>query len=248
MSQVVDTDTAREFMKETMEKIQEGSLEMIVSELEVKSQFFYDKLGTPELLQKLSKEDVLEVLRHIFCTRRAAKKMLEEKIDFEAFKKTASNLLHSEKPLEQRFQQFCDSLDMLDVNIRYDLAGELLHYTFPDKYWLWCRWMWDPKVKTGSLPLVTTDDYNFEGDNLGDTYMKVGKALVFVHQVGEAAGFQNISRSLFGTSVFLSCVYVIYAYTILRMRMTQEFNKVMPGLTEFSRRILGIYHVKPVNN
>ncbi|KAA3625279.1 MAG: hypothetical protein DWQ02_22000 [Bacteroidetes bacterium] len=248
MSQVVDTETAREFMKETMEKIQEGSLEMIAGELEVKSGFFQERLSTPEKVQALTETDLFEILRHIFCTRRTAKKILEEKVKTDTFKTLISDLLHKSDPVEKRFSNFCDKLDMLDVNIRYDLAGELLHYTFPDRYWLWCRWMWDPKVKTGSLPLVTTSDYSFEGSDPGETYLKIGKALIFVHQVGEAAGFQNISRNLFGTSVFLSCVYVIYAYTVLRMRMTQEFNKVMPGLTEFSRRILGVHHLKPVNN
>jgi hypothetical protein len=76
--------------------------------------------------------------------------------------------------------------------------------------------------------------------------MKVGEAVAFVHHVGEAAGFQTISKTIFGTDVFLSCVYVVYVYTVLRMRMTQEFNKVMPGLPEFSRRLLGVYQ-KPNN-
>ena len=80
----------------------------------------------------------------------------------------------------------------------------------------------------------------------GDIYLRVGKAVAFVHQVGEAAEFQTISKTTFGTDVFLSCVYVVYVYTILRMRMTQEFNKVMPGLPEFVRRLLGV-HLKGGN-
>ena len=248
MSQVVDTETAKEFMKETMEKIQDGSLETLAKELEYKSQFFQEKMGSPERLKELSKEEVYNILRNIFCTRRGAKKILDEKIDYDILKFRIHNLLYEDKPIEQRFQEFCDNMEVIDVNIRYDLAGELLHYTFPDKHWLWSRWMWDPKVKTGALPLVTTDDFSLEEATLGETYLKVGRALIFVHNVGDAAGFQTISRNLYGTTVFLSCVYVIYAYTILRMRMTQEFNKVMPGLTEFSRRILGIHHLKPVSN
>ena len=103
--------------------------------------------------------------------------------------------------------------------------------------------MWNPKTETGSLPLVTTEDFGLHAPSLGESYLKVGKAIAFVHEVGDAAGFQSISRSLFGTDVYLSCVYIVYAYTILRMRMTQEFNKVMPGLPEFSRRLLGVYNM-----
>jgi hypothetical protein len=61
-----------------------------------------------------------------------------------------------------------------------------------------------------------------------------------VHEVGDGAGFKKISNSVFGTDVFLCCVYVIYAYTVLKMRMTQEFNKVIPELAPFCRRLLGL--------
>ncbi len=105
--------------------------------------------------------------------------------------------------------------------------------------------MWDPKTKTGALPLVTTAAYHFDGDSEGDVYLRVGEAVAFVHEVGTAAGFQTISKNAFGTDVFLSCVYIVYAYTVLKMRMTQEFNKVMPGLPEFSRRLLGVYRPEP---
>jgi len=30
-------------------------------------------------------------------------------------------------------------------------------------------------------------------------------------------------------------------YTVLRMRMTQEFNKVVPDLPDLVRRLLGVY-------
>ena len=101
--------------------------------------------------------------------------------------------------------------------------------------------MWDSRTRTGSLPLVTTAAYDFDGEDAGEVYVKVGRAVAFVHEVGGAAGFQRISRSIFGTDVFLACVYVIYVYTVLRMRMTQEFNQVMPRLPEFCRRLLGVH-------
>jgi hypothetical protein len=104
--------------------------------------------------------------------------------------------------------------------------------------------MWDPQKKTGAIALVTEEGFDLQGDTHGEVYMKVGKGVAFVHSIGEAADFQFISRTLFGTDVYLSCVYVVYAYTVLRMRMTKEFNKVMPGLPEFSRRLLGVLKMK----
>jgi hypothetical protein len=131
-------------------------------------------------------------------------------------------------------------MEGLESGYKTDLAGEILHFTKPDLYWLWGRWMWDPDKRTGAIALVTTEGFDLHGESQGEVYMKVGKGVAFVHSIAEAADFQFISRTLFGTDVFLSCVYVVYAYTVLRMRMTQEFNKVMPGLPEFSRRLLGV--------
>ena len=101
--------------------------------------------------------------------------------------------------------------------------------------------MFDPNTNTGALPLVTNEEFELMGSTHGASYLKVGRAVAFVHSMAESVEFQFINRSLFGTDVYLSCVYVIYAYTVLKIKMTDEFNKVMPGLNEFSRRILGIY-------
>lgn len=242
MSQIVDTVTAKEFMKETLERIEEHHLVEIVDALQRKSEVFKHGLDLPAI-EKLPEKKLNEIIRHIFSIRRKSKRLFQE-VEYTDLIKYIGELLHGSDDISKRFQVFCQRLDFLDEHIRYDFAGELLHFTFPDKYWLWCHWMWNPKTKTGSLPLVTTEDFDLAADQVGDGYMRVGKAVAFVHEVGKAAGFQTISRSLFGTDVYLSCVYVIYAYTVLRMRMTQEFNQVMPGVVEFSKRILGVYDFK----
>lgn len=240
MDQVVDTDTAREFMKETLEKVEPEELEKICAEVEAKSAWFREKLG-PEAFADFTREDYTEVLRRIFSTRGKTRQTLAQ-AEFAPMRDRIGELLHGTEALESRFHSFVERLDGMDNNLRMDFAGELLHFTDPERYWLWARWMWDPRTRTGSLPLVVTSAYDFEGEHAGDVYIKVGRAVAFVHEVGNAAGFQTISRSIFGTDVYLCCVYVVYAYTVLRMRMTQEFNKVMPGLPEFCRRLLGIHH------
>jgi len=241
MSQNIDLETAKEFMKETLDKTPRENLIDIAAMLENKSKFFKGKLSTDHI-KKLKKDDFEMIFSNIFATRRKIKVIMEEH-SVENLKLIFSKLIHGKENPGIRFQKFYDQMGNLDTNLKCDLAGELLHYTNPEKYWLWARWMWDPKNKTGALPLLTSEDFDLSAKNVGETYMKVGRGVAFVHSVAEYAGFQFISRSLFGTDVFLSCVYVVYAYTVLRMRMTQEFNKVMPGLTEFSRRILGIHKV-----
>ncbi len=242
MSELIDLETAKEFMKEIMDKVGEEDLIRIASELQTKSKYFKDKLDV-ENIKKLSDDDLEHILRIVFSTKRKIDSLFK-KIERDEMKKHIEDLLHGPDKIADRFQKFFDDLGEINKNIKFDLAGELLHYTYPDRYWLWGRWMWDPKTKTGAIPLVTTEGFDLEGESEGEVYMKVGKGVAFVHSIAEFAGFKFISRSLFATDVYLSCVYIIYAYTILRMRMTKEFNNVMPGLVEFSKRILGIYQLE----
>lgn len=239
MSQVVDTETAKEFMAETLAKIDAEELANICAEVEAKSDWFRQMLH-PDALSGLTPERLHAVLRRIFSTRGKTRKRLEA-FELRDMRGWILELLYGTGNVATRFQGFVHRLDGVADNLRPDFASELLHFTAPEQYWLWTRWMWDPRTRTGALPLVTTAAYDFQGETASEIYLKVGRAVAFVHEVGEAAGFRRFSNRIFGTDVFLSCVYAVYAYTVLRMRMTQEFNKVVPGLPEFCRRLLGVY-------
>ena len=242
MSQLIDLSAAKEFMKETLDRVDRDELIAIAADLEQKSNLFRQHLSADNI-NHLQGDGLDEILRNIFATRRRIKEIEESNKKNKVIALTR-NLLYGDGKVEDRFQTFVRSLDGLSDNLKTDLAGEILHFTQPDLYWMWSRWMWDPQKKTGALALVTTEGFDLQGDNHGEVYMKVGKGVAFVHSIADAADFRFISRTLFGTDVYLSCVYVVYAYTVLRMRMTQEFNKVMPGLPEFSRRLLGVLKIK----
>ena len=49
--------------------------------------------------------------------------------------------------------------------------------------------------------------------------------------------------NLFGADVFLASVYAVSMYTLLRMRMSREFNRVVPALPDLVRRLLGVYYL-----
>ena len=241
MPQVVDTESAQEFMRAALEKVDHEELLGICADVERKSEWFRERLS-PKALESTSSDEYLEVLARIFATRRKRNEILERH-GIDNLRAWTAELLYGDGGINERFDTFATrtEIDGFDEALSRDWASELLHFTDPDRYWLWTRWMWDPRTKTGALPLVTHAAYDFGGENRGDVYMRVGEAIAFVHQVGEAAEFQTLSKSMFGTDVFLSSVYVVYVYTVLRLRMTQEFNKVVPGLSEFSRRLLGVH-------
>ena len=106
--------------------------------------------------------------------------------------------------------------------------------------------MWDPRTETGALPLVTMDDVALGGELRGQVYLQVGEAVAFVDETGKASGFTALggggSGGPFGIDVYLAAVYGVYMYTVLRMRMTQEFNRLVPELPDLVRRLLGVYY------
>jgi hypothetical protein len=237
--QIVDTEAARDFMQETLERITPAELEAIAGELEIKSGSFKETLS-PAHLPDLSEEDLRNTLRSIFATRRRVDIILGT-VGVDDFRQHLQQLLYGDTSIVERFQSFCDALAPLDESYRSDLASECLHYSQPDKYWLWTRWMWDPDSETGSLPLVTLQEFDLHAPTRGEIYEKVGTSVAFVDRIREAIdGYRQIGHGVFGTDVYLACVYSIYVYTILKMRMTKEFTKVIPELPELTRRLLGV--------
>lgn len=151
--------------------------------------------------------------------------------------------LRPRKSADSRAKQSAEQA-ALEENIFCDLASELLHFTNPNEYWLWTRWIWDPKAGTGAMPLVTMEEVDLHGRSVGETYLKLGVATTFVRATGEAAGLVDFSNGPYGIDVFLACVYAVYMYTTLRLRMTQEFNKVVPQLPQLIRRLLGVWNME----
>ena len=236
--QVVDTQTAEEFMGEVLARVSEADLATIADACRGKSDRFGALLANGRAAT-LDRDDLRRVLRNIFATRRRADAIIDG-IGLARLAVEIHELLDGSGPIAARVERFDDALAAVGDHT-FDLPGELLHFTYPDRYWLWSRWMWDPRVETGSLRLVTMEDVDLTGDGRGDTYIRVGQAVTFVHETGRAAGFTAPGSPAFAIDVFLASVYAIYMYTVLRMRMTQEFNKVVPDLPDLVRRLLGVY-------
>ena len=234
---VVDTQSALEFRREILDRITAAELQGIAAGLERKSRAMRD------LLQPGTRPDraaLRQVLRLVFAARRRADQILDT-VGPDRLGAAITDLLGPDDDLTARFDRFDAVLSGLPAPA-LDLPGELLHFTYPGQYWLWTRWIWDPGPKTGALGLVTTDVDLAAGASRGEVYLTVGQATAFVDETGKAAGFTDAAPGLFGTDMFLAAVYGVYMYTVLRMRMTREFNQLVPQLPDLIRRLLGIYY------
>jgi hypothetical protein len=237
--QVVDTQSAEEFMRETLEKVSRDELMTVSALLDTKAAGFRALLGTPGQARTLDRDDLRRVLRSVFATRRKADTLLDE-IGPARLGAAIDDLLHGPGVVTDRFMAF-DRVLRSHPEPGFDLPSELLHFTAPDRWWLWTRWMWDPRAGTGALPLVTTEDFDLDAADRGEGYLRVGEAMAFVNETGKVVGFTDLGTGLFGADVFLACVYSVYMYTVLRLRMTQEFNRIVPELPDLVRRLLGVY-------
>lgn len=242
--QVVDTASATDFMTEILDKISADELDSIAVALAAKSQRMQELVFDRVPGQALDRARLSGLLRAIFATRRRTDVILEQ-IGVERLGKAVDELLTGTPGLSTRFADF-DAVWPSYSEPAFDLPGELLHFIYPDRYWLWTRWMWDPRTETGALPLVTMDDVDLTGEVRGEVYLKVGEAVAFVDQTGKAAGFTAFgghdAGGSFGIDVYLAAVYSVYMYTVLRMRMTQEFNRLVPELPHLVRRLLGVHY------
>lgn len=237
---VVDIPSAQEFMREIVDKISLEELGAIAGDLERKSLTLQSLLQAPE---ELDREKLRMVLRWVFSTRRSADRILDA-VPAERLAAAIADLLLAQDGLPERIERF-DAVLAEFPDVCFDLPGELLHFTFPDRYWLWTRWMWDPRNETGSLRLIVNDDVDLAvGSPRGEAYLAVGQAMAFVDEIGRSAGLTTDVRNRFGTDVFLAAVYGVYMYTMLRMRMTEQFNQVVPSMPDLVRRLLGVYHLE----
>jgi hypothetical protein len=253
---VVDTPSAQEFQREIASRVSVADLAAIAGDLDRKSGALRELLAPGA--DRLDRAALRQVLRWVFATRRRADAILDQ-AGPERLGAAIAGLLDPGEPVTVRldaFDAFAAGLrnaGLRDAGLRdagllgagYDLASELLHFTEPGQYWLWTRWVWDPATETGALRLVTTDDIDLaDGASCGEMYLTVGRATAFLDETGKAAGFTGAGPGLFGTDVFLAAVYGVYMFTVLRMRMTQEFTRLVPPLPDLIRRLLGVYHLE----
>lgn len=232
---VVDTLTAQDFLAEALARASAEDLRAVGADLRTKTESVRRFLGdSPE---RLDAEALARLMGWTFSTRRHAAEVLEATGADELAAAVADLVTSTDAP-DERVRRFDAAVPTPRA---FDLPGEILHFSAPDSFWLWTRWMWDPDNDTGALRLVTLDEVELAGADRGETYLLVGQALAFVEETGKARGFTALGEGLYGTDVFLASVYAVYLHTVLGMRMTREFTRLAPPVAELVRRLLGVH-------
>jgi len=239
--QVVDTPAAREFLDRALERISRDQCRAISAECAAKARLVQGLLAPDS---RPGEEAQRTLLRSVFSTRRRVDSVISAAGGVDALGAALTELGWGTAPVEQRVDAFVARLEPLgDRELGCDLAGEVLHHLHPDRCWLYSRWLWSPRLRTGALGLVTTEA-DLVGDTPGETYLRIGRALVMLRASAEAGGLLDLGEQPWDLDVLLACVYAVYLYTVTRLRMTQEFNKVIPPLPQLVRRLLGVHHLE----
>lgn len=242
IQRVVDAEAALEFMKEASKLASATELEDIGERLEAKHALFRELLDR-EAIGSLDEAGFKRLVQRMFSLRRKAGRLIRANGQ-DALRAELESLLWGPGEVAARFDRFVGAVGGVERAMVVSLASEALHYTVPDRYWLWTNWLWSPDAATGALALVTQQDVDLDGDSEGEVYLKVGQAMALVNAEGHKVGYSRAGRGLFGTDIFLACVYAVYMYTIFRMKLSQEFNRILPELPELVERVLGVNHKK----
>ncbi|MBF8290150.1 MAG: hypothetical protein HW391_1118 [Chloroflexi bacterium] len=241
IADAVDAPSAVEFMREALVKISEEDIGTVADLLAHKHADMAPFLAA-DALAVANADAVRPILDRVFATRRRADELLVA-AGGPVMAEAIRELVHGSGRVETRFSAFDAKLAAIEPAVRRDLAGECLHFFDPDRYWMWSRWMWDPEARTGALPLVMVEAFDFDGADAGAVYLRVGAATAAVISTARELGFQRMGASPYAVDVYLAAIYGIYLYTITRLRMTQEFNRVIPQLPDLVRRLLGVKHL-----
>ena len=169
-----------------------GVLAKICSEVAAKSAWFRERLGSEVFQDFWTKEDYSAVLApHLLHARGKTRRTLEG-YDFDSIRDRIGELIHgSGQPLRVRFQAFVDQLRRSAPEPARRLRQRALALHLPR-----------PALAVDALDVGSAHAHGLAaaGDHGrlrlararsdGEVYMKVGRALAFVHENGDAAGFQ----------------------------------------------------------
>ncbi len=227
--QHADLETAREFYASMAKTLQPEFVAAVASSLETKG-----TLLRRQIEGGIDSSSLSDLLTLFFGFRRKRGKLLAA-VDGEWLSSTLARLQSDPAGALEALAN-----DDPDDQLRlFDLGTEVLHALEPEHFPLWTRWIFDPEAETGALLLLLDDETDLFGHSRLDTYGRLREVNEYLIHTLYAAGMPVDPLRPFTLDVFLAGVYGVYVNTVLQMRMSKEFNKLLPELGEFTQRLLG---------
>lgn len=239
---VVDVESAAEFLRLVREQADDGVLATLSAQAAARGQELRRRLD-PAALAGLDANGLLALLRQFYTTRRRGPEVLDA-IGPGALAAALAELAGGSGGAAERLGRFVhrvESLSPAHARTAAYTGAEALRCLDPAGAWPWTRWVWDPQTGSGAIRLVALEHHELRGRDAADTYGRVGAVAGALRTLAAAEGFWPGIGGEYGPDVFLACVYSVYTYTVLAMKMTREFNQVVPPLAAMARRLLGIH-------
>ncbi|RLJ70238.1 hypothetical protein BCF55_0504 [Hydrogenivirga caldilitoris] len=219
-------------------------------ELVEKSEFFQKTLAK-DRLPSLKAEELEAIFDKIFAARRKKKQIIEE-TGIDKLKKAISDLLYgdekggllrkkkdTERTWEEKVDEFAKQLRGIDRKSARDIAAELLHFTFPEKYILWTSWIWDPESETGAIVFLKEEPpTGGRGRRMyGETYEQFKQVYEQIAEKLQEFGIK-VKGYLF-VDIFLAMIYATYVdyMTLSTMHSAKGF---FPPAGVMAKRLLGV--------
>jgi hypothetical protein len=239
----VDGAATVEFLREALIRVDEDELAAVAGLLEARRRRLAHQLDA-RALHRGGAEAVRPILGEVFATRRRVDEVLVC-VGGPTLATAIAQLVHGPAARPARLDAFERATAALEPPVRRELAGECLHAMDPAAAPLWSRWLWDPGTRTGALRLVMADDFDFGGDAAGAAYERVAAATAAVAARADELGFHRLHGDPLLLDAHLAAIYAVYLTTVVRLRMSQEFLRVIPGHADLVRRLLGVHVPAP---
>ncbi|MDQ7037751.1 MAG: hypothetical protein Q9N26_00925 [Aquificota bacterium] len=199
----------------------------------------FQKTLSKDRLPSLTEEEISSVLEKIFASRRKRKKIIEE-TGTDRLKKAISDLLYGKGTWEEKVENFARQVRGVDRKAARDIAAELLHFTFPDRYILWTSWVWDPESETGAIVFLKEEPpTGGRGRKMyGETYDQFEK--VYIQIAEKLSEFGIKVKGYLFVDIFLAMIYATYVdyMTLSTMHSAKGF---FPPASVMARRLLGVH-------
>lgn len=246
-------------LQEALTLVSIADLLRIADELVARHRWFVARFAAPPAPGSLAPDDLTRFARSVTTSKRDATSLSQHLLQHQHgqhgqhgqsnTEAMFAALLNHERPVGRRIAEAVAALsgkNGLDERICLEAATGLLHFTAPDSYWWWTRWLWDATMQTGILSLLAGSVHNVRASTIGEGYKKVGSVTAMSMRFAEGTGLlvpelvNDPQRVRFASDVFLACAYVVYMYGISSWRLSREFNRLLPAPPAMMRRLLGV--------